>query len=668
MKKRLLSKIPVQIADANIIFSAKRLQENSIDYIICGKAEKVSDENILQLLFYKKNDILQDMVTPEFRLFLSENDYITQMLNCKPAKWLTGALESILPQYINDRNYEYWNERSFIADEETWSAIEQFLGFRYETPFSCINDYQDEIKKKRLRKKHQVIKDRIDEKMRLIGDIPDDFAEWIDTTGFGDKRYLFYRYKNAKKKQGYCTICKSSVSVEKPKHNRYGVCPNCGGNVMFKVEGKSKRLCDKKYISLFQKTPEGFVVRYFSVHREYKDLKSLKFSIFETNRDFYENGKMDMYIYNSFKQTNEIRWCETNYPFGYQPSYAHYQHGYGSQSVVYEKNLSDVITDTEYRYSALKEYATCYPGAAVYVYDYLESYKKYPYIEYITKLRLYNLVEDIIRHYYTPAVKINSLADLFGNIGKQNLKIMQEIDGGRNELELMQKLSEAHIPFDADYLRWYKKAFGYNTIAIDYAGYASLERIQKYCSQYVSKSGDFLSIFTYWKDYINACEKLDYDLTNDFVLFPRELKQAHDLAYKRVEQLKKKGRKQLLNNMTKRLAGYLAELKEKYSFENNEYAVVVPQNLNDIVKEGHALHHCVGSYAERFGDRKTVVLFVRNKSNMKKPFYTMEIFGGRMSQCRGKMNCAMTAEVKSFVDLFEKRILSEKNNRNFAAG
>ena len=159
----------------------------------------------------------------------------------------------------------------------------------------------------------------------------------------------------------------------------------------------------------------------------------------------------------------------------------------------------------------------------------------------------------------------------------------------------------------------------------------------------------------------NSCQKLGYDLTNDFVVFPRRLKQAHDTAFKRVETLKAKERAKMLDNLSKELGGYFTRIQSDYGFADKEYAVIAPKNLNEIVKEGHALRHCVGAYAEDVGENGRTFLFLRLQSDATKPFYTMEVHGGRVTQCRGKSNCDMTDDVKQFVDLFEKRVLSAKS-------
>jgi hypothetical protein len=420
---------------------------------------------------------------------------------------------------------------------------------------------------------------------------------------------------------------------------------------MFKVEGKSKNIRDRKYISLFQKSPNGFAVRYFAVIRKYKDLKTPEFNIFEVNRDFYEDNKCESYIFDKFKQTDEIRWCDNNYNFG-------------NYSTVYEKNLAEILADTRYKYSALKEFAVRFDGANVYVHGYLEKYTEYPCMEYLTKLKLYNLVSNLSSSCYhsLPKNAVN-LEETLG-VEKQHIKILQDLNVDFGELTLVKKFIELNLPFTADYFRSVVKTFGNNSkTAIEYLKYASLEKIERYCTKYIDKFNNFSHVFILWKDYINSCEKLGYDLTNDFVMFPKNLQKSHDLAYKRVDKLRKAGRKKMLDSMTKRLPAYFAEIRKNYGFEDDEYAVIVPSTLNDIVNEGHVLRHCVGGYAERIAEKRTIILFLRLKSDINTPFYTIEISQNRIVQCRGKMNCDMTDSVKSFAESFEKAVLSAKNHQ-----
>ena len=72
------------------------------------------------------------------------------------------------------------------------------------------------------------------------------------------------------------------------------------------------------------------------------------------------------------------------------------------------------------------------------------------------------------------------------------------------------------------------------------------------------------------------------------------------------------------------------------------------------------MHHCVGSYVQKVADGKTTILFLRRASAPDEPFYTMEVIGNQMIQCRAKNNGAMTKEVEDFVRAFKRTRLGIK--------
>lgn len=96
----------------------------------------------------------------------------------------------------------------------------------------------------------------------------------------------------------------------------------------------------------------------------------------------------------------------------------------------------------------------------------------------------------------------------------------------------------------------------------------------------------------------------------------------------------------------------------KYDFEKSGMKIVYPKNPDDLVKEGHALHHCIGGYVERVADRKCIILFLRQCSDLQHPYYTIEIQGKRVIQVRGVGNCSATPEVDKFVKAWEQRVLN----------
>ncbi len=100
-------------------------------------------------------------------------------------------------------------------------------------------------------------------------------------------------------------------------------------------------------------------------------------------------------------------------------------------------------------------------------------------------------------------------------------------------------------------------------------------------------------------------------------------------------------------------------IARKYVFEKDGMKIVCPTMPDDVVKEGHALHHCVGSYTDRIVNHECVILFLRQCSDPEKSFYTIEIRGIQIVQVRGAGNCAATPEVDKFIKAWEQRVLSQ---------
>lgn len=69
-------------------------------------------------------------------------------------------------------------------------------------------------------------------------------------------------------------------------------------------------------------------------------------------------------------------------------------------------------------------------------------------------------------------------------------------------------------------------------------------------------------------------------------------------------------------------------LGEKYEFADEDYTVVAPGCIEDIMVEGENLHHCLGSsdrYWERIERREAYILFLRRTAEPDKSYYTLEV-------------------------------------------
>ena len=76
-----------------------------------------------------------------------------------------------------------------------------------------------------------------------------------------------------------------------------------------------------------------------------------------------------------------------------------------------------------------------------------------------------------------------------------------------------------------------------------------------------------------------------------------------------------------------------------YTFHDGEYTIVIPKCAVDLVEEGRALHHCVGTYSEKFDKGNSDIIFIRRIDQIEKSLLTMEIVkekkGFRVVQCYG---------------------------------
>lgn len=185
-------------------------------------------------------------------------------------------------------------------------------------------------------------------------------------------------------------------------------------------------------------------------------------------------------------------------------------------------------------------------------------------------------------------------------------------------------------------------------------GFLRLRRTQ-YGNLRYSSMQDLVSEY---RDYLEICQKLNYDLKNS-LLYPKDLQKSHDKAAHRL--------KHKADVKTKRefIAAY-KDISEQLCFERDGLKIICPSVPDDVIAEGHALHHCVGSYIDRIVRKECMILFVRKCCEETKPFYTVEIRGQKVVQVRGVRNCAATSEVQGFIDAFKQQALLQGSVNNAA--
>lgn len=136
--------------------------------------------------------------------------------------------------------------------------------------------------------------------------------------------------------------------------------------------------------------------------------------------------------------------------------------------------------------------------------------------------------------------------------------------------------------------------------------------------------------------------KMNQKMNRDYEKYPRYLKTYHDIAQTNYKVVKTK---RLKTQFKKSVSAY-----KKYEYKNQEYSVIIPTGVEDLVREGGLLNHCVGSYAEDIAEGLTAVVFLRKNNALKTPLVTIEINKNRIVQAKGRSNSNPQPEERQFLE------------------
>lgn len=597
---------------------------------------------------------------PLFRSFVSGENFKSQYADDgKPS-------DSTLLRYQCDvlRLSTYYENGKMETDESSRRNVERWLGENAlaplksnETPISAVEDVQADIRKRAIQRKNDRIRKSIDDNMLDIRPVPARIKKWVDDVVLKDSRYILYEYTGRKLQPGNCTHCGEDVMVEGARHGKTGKCPKCKSEVKFITKGRAKDgfSDDAKYAYIQPDKNGEPIFRYFEVRR-YFELRGNAYHwheyTSEEHRYFY--GKNKKYSWDNFRQTGEYRFCDSySIP--------------GRWGNIYPYNLKTVFKNAAEIYPHIKYIPITRMLNSMQWdinphYFYVNMCER-PIIEYLAKFKLNRLCGATING-FTQNDYFDATAEKFKDVFPRGVT--------RDELRFFAKLDMTPRELEMYYQsRGIKRDRFEKALALErddvirescfkYLKYTTPEKLLKYLTSMPKrnywndstfyKSGD-------WADYIETAEKLKWDMKNDMVLFPRDFWEAHDRAnaLAKVENAKR---------LDKAVAKRKKLLDEAYRMEGKEYFIRAAVNAREIVKEGQALHHCVGTYAEKVANGETGILFMRSVKEPDKPLYTIEVKNGVVMQCRGKNNRAMDKKKeKTFFDRWKKAKFKEDTRK-----
>lgn len=477
--------------------------------------------------------------------------------------------------------------------------------------------------------------------------------------------YIF-THRKGKQQYGYCTHCHKEFATSGLKHNGNTKCPKCRSVCTVKASGISRQyMVDEAYFVYYEKSainPSIIIARGIYAVRDYTgDYRGIRTKYLVRVLYLFEMGKSVMlsrYGYYSRAKTMEHGlWGKHATVFSMAGAYN--QNNLRLVTGCSIESIKKAIAGTQFQYSTWDQY-----GGEDMV-KFFGLYAKYPCIEYLTKLELTDLVEaKLLGNHTFSAInwRGKSLLQVL-RLSKKDLKDIRSAKFVITPLKLrlfqLSKKDGSNLSWDEvaavdQQIGWYFKDLQLvlkYTIMRRALAYIRKQR-SKYEKQYYSSDGNVL---TTWRDYINDCIHLEMDLSQDRVLFPGNLHRAHQNTIKQIKLRKD----ELLD---KKIAARLKSL-DKYHFEALGFFARPAASSTDLIDEGKALHHCVGTYADQYAEGKTIILFIRKMEQPDVPFYTLEFRKDYIVQVRGKDNRPPDEAVKAFVDKFKAARLTKQEER-----
>lgn len=635
------------------------LHVESCPYIIRTAVRNIAGQRILMLYIYQSENILAGSIKPRWVMFHSRDDFATLSFreNAK-ATWQCSTLDSL------DRIGGFDSKCAFYRQQDE-ARVARFckcergaismLGY-----LQRLISYRKELERKW--KKQRAIIDR----MKYVPVLPRDLKGFIHREVM--PQYIFYDYQRKAPGHAYCTACRHEVRIAAAKHNTSGLCPRCKKKITFKCRGRRGRIFDRATVQVLQKAEgNGLVLRIIKVYRSFADSDIPNhFEIWENARQFItlsSSGQcsVDAYYYHYKAGYDLTPWCN-----GYRPVFDRWKYNFTADmsGVLYQRNLSDTLKDTPWAYSQLEAFSgiASFSGVATF----LSAYIKRPKIEHLIKMKLYRLVSGIIYGGYSysalQAINFNgeNMRAILG-IDRPYFPLLRELNPSIDQLHLIRQLLQADHKPSTEQIKWFIASKISNADAAkELLAHMSVHKLQRYVEQqFAPKDEAALKRVDYYKmntlitdyhDYLCMCKELQYDVKNSFILFPRELKAAHDSVAKTLKDKR-------TAEHEKAIAGSFDEWQKRYQYQSKELMMIPPHSAKEIVDEGAALHHCVRLYVKNVAEKKSVILFVRSVDEPDKSLCTVEVKDGQVTQARGFDNEEPPAQITAFIEQWKQRVL-----------
>lgn len=630
------------------------LYASRVDYIVCTDIQAIDGQDVLILHFVPRSQATKGDYRPVWTMFQGPEDYITlERGDDGKTKWRTAAFEKLGNDYRFSASCAFYT----AADER---RVSSYFKSKY-TGFTPLISAQDAILAERFKEKKRRKEQAILARMEGLPALPGGLESWARR----EVLPAYFVYSHARKgiAKGTCSCCGEESELSGVKYKGKAICPHCSRDMTMTPRGMVKHIHDKDTGVVVQRAGTGLIVRILKIHAEYQG-EAPAISIDENVRQFVGVGpdggaKCERYYLSHGGELTD--WKEGTRPVFYnQATYESATYGY-----LYCGNLPGELEGTPWQYCPIVPFYR-YDKEPMEVYPFLAAHVKHPRYEHLVKVGFYDLVCQLVYHYhnYYPAPELdegqNRTHRILG-VGAEDVGFLRELKVEPEALQLFQAYYRARMKDRQRLLLWQMDRKIKKDL-LPALAHTTAHKLMRYIDgQYAALKGrkaeygglryeSVKAVVGEYMDYLDMCQRQNYDLKNSFVLYPKDLQKSHDRVAQRIKIKADMKMREDFQAAYRRIMGQL-------DFERDGMKIVYPASLDDIVAEGQALHHCVGSYVDKVAARKTMILFLRKSEDVEKPYYTVEVKNREVMQVRGAGNQEPTPAVEKFMAAWERKVL-----------
>lgn len=456
------------------------------------------------------------------------------------------------------------------------------------------------------------------------------------------------------KQKALCSRCGKHIVLAELSHKDRTTCPECGADGEVVHGWRRAITAAKYYFTYFERAlhdKDAIIARSFAVYRCLHADTGLIEDDF-VPREYYLMRSEGVEHWSHESDCFARDWWSKRKSL-YSKDYVMELSGY--QVWLGLDRLKPLLKDSWLKYSQLDAFLRL--TGAEDALRYIELYHKHPQLEYIIKMGLWNIVAEGLQSRSFRNIfnwKSKTPKNLFGvPIGKGDMLALSALAVDMDTFSLalyLKKNTKLSFVELAQKRKELERLSHYDTCAcfghLKKAGISVESALNYIKKQNQETSRGLYYVLIDWTDYVRDCKKLGLDMADTAVVKPHDLQHAHQNV---IAQLKIKADKLLNEQIAK-----LLKTRKRYNFSDSGLIAKVATSAEELIAEGDALHHCVGTYADRHAKGQCTIVLIRKQSEPDKPYYTMELSTrGEIVQVRGDHNCGMTKDVAAFVEAYK---------------